>query len=104
MVLADFFRNKHVLVTGTTGFLGKVILFRLLETLPMLGKIYVLIRNKKGSSVIERFKKEILESPCFDKLKKIRPDFDAFVDAMICPIAGDLVIIHKKPCFYSIAS
>ena len=96
MVLVDFFPNRHVLVTGTTGFLGKVILFRLLETLLMFGKIYVLIRNKKGSSVIERFKQEILESPCFDKMKKTRPDFDAFVDAMICPLAGDSVIFRIK--------
>ena len=91
MVLVDFFRNKHILITGATGFLGKVILYRFLDVIPTLGKIYVLIRNKKGSSVVERFKKEIIESPCFDKLRKIRPDFDAFIDSMVHPIAGDMV-------------
>ena len=91
MVLLEFYKDKHILITGTTGFLGKVILYRFLEAIPNFGKIYVLIRHKKGSSVIERFKKEIIESPCFDKLRKARPDFDAFIDSMIHPIAGDLV-------------
>lgn len=100
MVLLEFFKDKHVLITGTTGFLGKVILYRMLEALPTLGKIYVLIRNKKGSSVIERFKKEIIESPCFDKLRKIHSDFDAFVDKMIHPVAGDLVIYLLLLHFY----
>lgn len=91
MVLQEFFKDKNILITGTTGFLGKVILYRMLDILPTIGKIYVLIRNKKGSSVIERFKKEIIESPCFDNLRKKHTDFDAFIDRMIVPIAGDLV-------------
>ena len=94
MVLLEFYKDKHILITGTTGFLGKVLLFRFLDAVPTLAKIYVLIRTKKGSSVIERFKKEIIESPCFDKLRKARPDFDAWIDSVVYPIAGDMVFIY----------
>jgi thioester reductase-like protein len=57
------------LVTGTTGFVGKVILEKMLYSLPDI-EIIVLIRGKKGSSVEERLKKEIVDSECFSRIKE----------------------------------
>lgn len=57
MSLKSYYQGKAILLTGTTGFLGKVLLEKFLYSLPDIGVIYVLIRSKKGSSLIERFKK-----------------------------------------------
>lgn len=38
-------RGKHVLITGTTGFLGKVVLEKLIRAVPDIGGIHLLIRE-----------------------------------------------------------
>jgi alcohol-forming fatty acyl-CoA reductase len=57
MTITEQFRGKTLLVTGTTGFLGKVLLEKLLFSLPEIEVVYVLIRRKKGLDLNERFKK-----------------------------------------------
>ncbi len=69
MSVFKFYEGKTLLVTGTTGFVGKALMEKLLFSIPNVKKIYVLIRAKKGSKLDERFKKEVLESPCFDRLR-----------------------------------
>jgi len=39
-------RDKTILLTGGTGFLGKVIVERLLRCAPEIGRIYLLIRTR----------------------------------------------------------
>ena len=46
--LRETYRGKHLLVTGVTGFLGKVWLAMVLDHLPELGKATVIVRPKKG--------------------------------------------------------
>lgn len=65
----QFYQGKTILLTGITGFLGKVIFEKILRCIPTVERIYVLIRNKKGVSVEERFKKVIHDSEIFEKLK-----------------------------------
>jgi fatty acyl-CoA reductase len=75
------------LVTGTTGFLGKVLLEKVLYSLPDVELVYVLIRGKKGSHLSERFKKEIVSSPCFDRLRRIHENrFDDFIESKVLPM------------------
>lgn len=69
MTIKEYYQGKRVLVTGTTGFLGKVLLEKILFSLPNVETVWVLIRSKKGSRLSERFKKEIVSSPCFDRLR-----------------------------------
>lgn len=49
--IKDFYKGKNILVTGGTGFMGKVLLEKLLYSVPDIGKIYVLMRPKKGKSI-----------------------------------------------------
>lgn len=40
---------------------------------------------------MERLKREIFESQCFDYVKKEHPDFLSFVESKIEPVEGDIV-------------
>ena len=46
--------GRNVFITGATGYLGGVLLFKLLSHCPEIGKVYLLIRDKKGESSKER--------------------------------------------------
>lgn len=81
------FEGKRVLITGTTGFLGKVLLEKMLFSLSCVDRIYVLIRAKEGSNLLERFKKEIVSSACFDRLRQQhRGKFDDFIQQKVTPM------------------
>ncbi|MCE4554309.1 fatty acyl-CoA reductase [Pelomonas cellulosilytica] len=60
-------RARAVLLTGATGFLGKVVLADLVRHREVLGlsAIYVLIRPKKGRTAAERFNEQLLTSEAF---------------------------------------
>jgi 1-acyl-sn-glycerol-3-phosphate acyltransferase len=91
-----YYRGKHLLLTGTTGFVGKVLLEAILRTLPEVGRVYVLIRprvDKRGvpRSAGEVLAEEVLASSAFDRWRsERREEFDTFVSERIRPIAGDL--------------
>lgn len=46
--IPEWFSNKSVFITGGTGFMGKVLIFKLLLSCPDIGDIFLLIRRKKG--------------------------------------------------------
>jgi len=52
--IQEFFRDAVVFLTGGTGFMGKVLVEKLLRTCPHIKHIYLLIRSKKGKNVDER--------------------------------------------------
>ncbi|XP_034946133.1 putative fatty acyl-CoA reductase CG5065 [Chelonus insularis] len=81
----DFYMGKSIFITGGTGFMGKVLVEKLLRSCPGIKNIYLLIRSKKGQSVDERLS-ELLNAPLFDKLRRNSPH-----ELMkIIPIAGDV--------------
>ncbi|XP_032667535.1 putative fatty acyl-CoA reductase CG5065 [Odontomachus brunneus] len=46
--IVAWFSKKNVLVTGGTGFMGKVLISKLLLSCPDIGNIFLIIRKKKG--------------------------------------------------------
>ncbi|CAH2108622.1 unnamed protein product [Euphydryas editha] len=70
--VGEFYEGRSVLLTGCTGFLGKVVLEKLLFSCPGLDKVYILMRAKKNMSAEERLK-EILEQPLFSRIKEQKP-------------------------------
>lgn len=48
--VAAFFRGRGILVTGGTGFMGKVLLEKLLYACPEISAIYVLMRAKRDKT------------------------------------------------------
>ncbi|MAQ16778.1 MAG: hypothetical protein CMN30_18545 [Sandaracinus sp.] len=68
--LRETYRGKHLLVTGVTGFLGKVWLAMVLDHLPELGKATVIVRPKKGEDATARFQHIAERSPAFRPLRE----------------------------------
>lgn len=62
------FSEKHVMLIGVTGFIGKVWLANTLLDLPKVERIYLLIRRQKSNPAERRFEKMVEESPVFDPL------------------------------------
>lgn len=61
----DYYRNKTVLITGATGFVGKIILWQLMNTVGhVIDKVYVLIRPKRipGGIPSQRLIDEIINN------------------------------------------
>eukprot|EP00357_Protocruzia_adherens_P036375 CAMPEP_0115042952 /NCGR_PEP_ID=MMETSP0216-20121206/46573_1 /TAXON_ID=223996 /ORGANISM="Protocruzia adherens, Strain Boccale" /LENGTH=494 /DNA_ID=CAMNT_0002425167 /DNA_START=140 /DNA_END=1621 /DNA_ORIENTATION=+ len=91
-MLDNFYDNKTLLVSGCTGFVGKVMLEKLLTTFPKIKKIFILVRARSDASVVERFQKDILESPCFNRLRQRQgTEFHNFVFSKVVPVHGDLL-------------
>ncbi len=82
--------GKHILLTGASGFLGKVWLAMMLHHAPQIGRIYVLLRGK-GRGVRERFEKIVNSSPVFKVLHEAHGErMSEFVSRRIEVIAGDV--------------
>jgi thioester reductase-like protein/1-acyl-sn-glycerol-3-phosphate acyltransferase len=85
--------TNHLLVTGATGFLGKVVLRQLVERKEELGveRITLLVRpqKKKGREVAprERFRQIVKKSALFADLKEIDPRWSEMVDVVACDLA-----------------
>ena len=52
--IRQYYSSKSVFLTGATGFIGKVIVEKLLRSCPSIKNIYILIRPKKGLNCCER--------------------------------------------------
>ncbi|XP_043649467.1 putative fatty acyl-CoA reductase CG5065 isoform X2 [Drosophila teissieri] len=81
--VTDFYSNATVLITGGTGFVGKVLTEKLLRSFG-LRKIYMLIRSKDSLSVQERLKGFFNES-IFNRMREESPQLLAKVH----PIRAD---------------
>jgi alcohol-forming fatty acyl-CoA reductase len=69
-LIKEAFRGKTILVTGTTGFLGKSIVEKLLRSIPEVGRINLAIRSSARRPALERLEREVLSSPAFKRLKE----------------------------------
>ena len=85
-------RGKQVLITGTTGFLGKVVLEKLIRTVPDIGGIHLLIRgNKRHPDARGRFLDEIATSSVFERLRaEDNEAFETFVEERVHCVTGEV--------------
>ncbi|XP_070509159.1 putative fatty acyl-CoA reductase CG5065 [Chironomus tepperi] len=72
--IPEFYNGKSVFITGGTGFLGKILVEKLLRSCKGIENIYLLVRSKKGKNVTERLD-ELTHSQDFDILRKMDAQF-----------------------------
>ncbi|XP_059832163.1 fatty acyl-CoA reductase 1 isoform X2 [Hypanus sabinus] len=79
--IPEFYLGKNVLITGATGFMGKVLLEKLLRSCPGVKTAYILVRAKAGQNSQARVE-EMLNCKLFDRLREEQPDFKEKVVAV----------------------
>ncbi|XP_051165961.1 putative fatty acyl-CoA reductase CG5065 [Leptopilina boulardi] len=82
--IQNFYAGQSVLITGGTGFLGKLLIEKLLRCCQELTSIYIIIRQKRDQDIYKRIQ-HLFESPIYDQLKCEYPEFFE----KIIPIEGD---------------
>ncbi|XP_012256162.2 putative fatty acyl-CoA reductase CG5065 [Athalia rosae] len=80
-----FYAGRSIFITGGTGFMGKVLIEKLLRSCPDIEEIFLLMRAKKGTSIDERLS-QILSLPLFDKVRETNPS----VFKKLIPVTGDV--------------
>jgi len=67
----ESFKDKSVLITGATGLVGKLILYKILHSIESVRNVYILMRSKKGKSVTQRFNDMMSKSySLFENIEK----------------------------------
>lgn len=65
--VAEFYKNKNIFITGGTGFVGIALVEKILRSCPDVGKVYLLMRPKKGKEIHERLE-DITKNSVFSVL------------------------------------
>ncbi|CAL5011510.1 unnamed protein product [Urochloa decumbens] len=90
--VVEYFRGKSILITGSTGFLGKVLVEKILRVQPDVKKLFLLIRANDVESAKQRVETEVTGRTIFHVLKeKHGNNFEDFIQEKVCPLAGDIV-------------
>ncbi|XP_016339235.1 fatty acyl-CoA reductase 1-like [Sinocyclocheilus anshuiensis] len=74
VTIPEYYEGKNVLITGATGFMGKVLLEKLLRSCPGVKAAYVLVRPKAGQAPEARIA-DMINCKLFDRLREEQPDF-----------------------------
>ena len=89
--VAGALAGECVLITGATGFIGQVLVEKLLRSVPEVGKLLLLIRPGSGRNAGERLREEVLGSPIMAYLRALHAeDWERWAAAKIQAVAGDL--------------
>lgn len=71
--VAEFYRGRSVFITGATGFMGKVLVEKLLRSCPGLESAYLLIRSTPKKDSHARLK-ELIDNKVFDIIRREQPE------------------------------
>ncbi len=90
--IRDRLAGHHIMVTGSTGFLAKAFVEKLLRAVDTIGGIHLLVRARSdGTSPRQRVMREVLGSRAYDRLRaSLGEGFAQLCDEKIHVIGGDL--------------
>src|SRR5215204_6513709 len=90
-MLGEAYKDKKILLTGGTGFLGTALIEKILRSLPDLGCLYLVVRPSRGKSAAERFEKDVLGAAAFRGLReKLGEGFEDRVSRKVQVLEGDV--------------
>ncbi|XP_040383786.1 putative fatty acyl-CoA reductase 7 [Oryza brachyantha] len=90
--IIEYFKNKTVLITGSTGFLGKILVEKILRVQPDVRKIYLPVRAVDSATAKQRMQTEVIGKELFGLLKEQHgKGFESFIDAKVVPLAADMM-------------
>ncbi|XP_077230686.1 alcohol-forming fatty acyl-CoA reductase-like isoform X1 [Tasmannia lanceolata] len=82
---------KSILVTGSTGFLAKIFVEKVLRVQPDVKRLYLLLRAGDVKSATQRFEEEVIGKEVFRVLReKHDSGFDSFISDKVTIVAGDI--------------
>ena len=91
--VAQTLSGKRILLTGSTGFLAKVMASMLLRYHPDLEQLYLVIRDRKNATAQQRFIEEIELGGTFDPLRAIYGEgLREFLDQKVSVLSGDITM------------
>ncbi|VAH96080.1 unnamed protein product [Triticum turgidum subsp. durum] len=98
--VAGCFRGKTILVTGSTGFLGKLMIEKILRVQPDVKKLYLLVRAPDVASADQRIltqfvlvsRLQVLGKDLFNTLREKHglAGFQKLIKEKIVPLTGDV--------------
>ncbi|GLJ56005.1 hypothetical protein SUGI_1202470 [Cryptomeria japonica] len=91
--IVEFLKHKNILVTGSTGFLAKVFIEKILRVQPSVGTLFVLIRAPDVTAAKARLHKEIIDKELFKVLREQHGhEYNEFMLQKLVPVVGDTSI------------
>ncbi|XP_037450093.1 probable fatty acyl-CoA reductase 4 [Triticum dicoccoides] len=89
--ITEYFKNKSMLITGATGFLGKILVEKILRVQPDVKRIYLLVRAADAAAARQRVETEVVGKELFRVLRQRHGSgFDAFIAEKVVALAGDV--------------
>lgn len=90
-LLREAYREKSILLTGGTGFLGTALVEKILRGLPEIRRLYLLVRASGEKGAAERFWKDVLGSSAFDVLReRLGGGFQGYIEEKVRVLEGDV--------------
>lgn len=53
--IKEFYKNRDILITGGTGFVGKVLIEKILRSCNNVGRVFILLRSKRSKTIHSRW-------------------------------------------------
>ncbi|KAK6628958.1 hypothetical protein RUM43_002775 [Polyplax serrata] len=85
--VAEFYVDRSVFITGASGFMGKVLLEKLLYSCSGVKSVYILMRPKRERTIESRME-DMFKLPLFQRIQKEKPH----VLKKVIPVAGDITM------------
>lgn len=84
----QLFAGRSVFITGASGFIGRVLLEKLLRSYQGIKRIYILLRPKRNMPPLERLHGHVLNAPIFDKIRLMK-NGQELLDKIVV-VSGDI--------------
>ncbi|WRX23601.1 Fatty acyl-coenzyme A reductase [Theobroma cacao] len=90
-----FLRGKVIFISGATGFVGKVLVEKILRSVPNVSKMYLMMRAKDKEAAKQRLKTEAIDFGLRIKLfkcvkQKYGKYYEAFTMSKLVPVEGNV--------------